>query len=189
MNAGNINDLSFLNEDKQIEKSELQELVVLCDKLRYVEKEIQKYEDYLATLKNRKRKLSSEEIPNFLLTKGISSLTLENGLKISIKEQVYISLPKKDLSKRKSALKWIIEKGGANIIKNEVRIEDPENRVLKLLKDNNVLFNQFQDIHSSTIKAWISRKLGVSKNSIQEIELSEIPNELNVYIDKQTIIK
>lgn len=188
-----MGETSFLEEKQEIngkeEEKDLKILAKLCDNLKKGRKTIAYLEDQLRVAKEFEKKLSQEEIPNLLLSKGISSLSLDDGLTVSINESIKVSLPKKDLIKRANILKWIIENGGANIIKRELTIEEPSIQTISILKKNAVLFEDKKNIHASTLKAWFKSKLGMSKNSLQEIEIGDVPKEANLFLYKETKIK
>ena len=185
---GNFDYLTIKNNEAA-KNTTLLKLSSLCKMLKENRKSINHLEMQLAEAKENERLLSQEEIPMLLLSNGIDSLSLEDGSKVSIQEKLRISLPKKDQMKRSLIMKWIINNGGASIIKRELKIEEPEKGVIDFLKENNVFFEDKKDIHSSTLKAWLSSKLGMSKNSLQEIEIGDVPPEANLFIFKETKIK
>jgi len=170
-------------------ENDLKKLSKLSIFLKEKRKIIALLEMQLAEAKENERQLSQEEIPMLLLRNSVTSINLEDGSKVSIQEKIRVSLPKKDFIKRNTVMKWIIENGGANIIKRELKIEEPEKGVIDFLKENNIFFEDKKDIHASTLKAWLSSKLGMSKNSLQEIEVGDVPIEANLFIFKETKIK
>ncbi len=185
-----MNDLNFLeNQNDEMQSDSLKTLATLSKKLKDVRQEIAGAEEFLKILNKQEAQLSKEEIPNLLLSRGLSSISLDCGDKIEIQEKIYVTLPKKDLIKRKEVMRWIIEQGGANIIKRELKIDEPEDSVLTCLKENHICFEDKKDIHSSTLKAWFRSKLGISKNSLQEIEIGDVPKSANLFIYKETKIK
>jgi hypothetical protein len=183
-----MSDLSFL-ESNDVTGDDLKTLSTLCDRLKEKRKEIALMELQLKSLKETERKLGQEEIPNLLFSKGISSLSLEDGSTVTVRESVKVSIAKTDKQKRAEAFKWIIENGGAGIIKRELRIEEPEQQTITFLKDNSIAFDDKKDIHHSTLKAWFSSKLGISKNSLQEIEMGDVPSSINLFMYNETKIK
>jgi len=177
------------NIETSTPEDDLKKLSKLSIFLKEKRKIISQLEMQLAEAKENERQLSQEEIPMLLLKNNITSVNLEDGSEVSIQEKIRVSLPKKDVMKRITIMKWIIENGGANIIKRELKIEEPEKGVIDFLKENNVFFEDKKDIHASTLKAWFSSKLGMSKNSLQEIEIGDVPIEANLFIFKETKIK
>jgi hypothetical protein len=181
----NVDFLNDVNEDPK----DLKQLSKLCKDLSEHRELIAATEMQLSELKDKERKLSQEAIPDLLLTNGLSALTLDDGSKVELKESLKVALPKTDNFKRAKAFQWITNNGGSDIIKDAITINEPEQDTINLLNENDIPYAAKRDIHHSTLKAWVSRKLGITKNSLQEINISDIPKELNVFIYKETKIK
>jgi len=170
---------------------DLTELETLCTTLEDVRQDIKRVEEELSRLVKMEVKLSSEDIPMFLATKGINALELTNGKKILIKEEAKVSLPKRDLMKRKRALDFIRSNGGDGIIKHEIKIPDPADNmevITEYLSDRGVSYNEIEDIHPQTLKGFFNDILGLKKNSIQRVNIGDIPEDLNVFVYKKTTI-
>ena len=93
------------------------------------------------------------------------------------------------MEKRKTVLKWIIKNGGGSIIKRNLNIEEPGLGVLEFLVKHQIIFEDKKDINAGTLKAWFNSKLGISKNSLQEIEIGDVPKEAGLFVYKETKIK
>jgi hypothetical protein len=140
----------------------------------------------LSKLEEQERILSREEIPQFLMSKGITSITTEDGVKVEVQQKISVSMPKKDLAKRNAALKWLIVNGGEAIINNELRVTDPERSVTDFLHEQGIPFTINKDVHYGRLKSFVSAKLGLKKGSLPELEASDIPEELNLYTYDET---
>ncbi len=169
--------------------SELKLLSNMVKRLDEKRKSIALIEHQLSEEKEGERKMSEEEIPNLMLSKNLMSITTEDGFKVTIKEELRASLPKKDEIKRSTALKWILGNGGESIIKERLEVEDPEEVIKAYLREQGVPFRFVRDIHNRTLVSFMKGLLGMTKGSLQTIELSEIPLELNPYSYKKTTIK
>ena len=71
-----------------VDDSSLKALADKCKRLETAEQEVVELEDTLKEKKEGVRKLSEEEIPQFLAEKGLSSITLDNGTEVKITEEV-----------------------------------------------------------------------------------------------------
>lgn len=169
-------------------ESDLKRISNMCISLSTLRKDINFMKERLRLLEKSERMLSQEEIPTMLFSKGLQSIKLEDGQEIKIKEDIKVTLPKNPIN-RLAVLRWITENDGSDIIKREVKIEDPELLVTNFLKDNKIPFLDLKSIHASTLKAWFRGKLGIAKGSLQEIEIADVPKEANLFMYKQTIIK
>lgn len=186
----NNNDLGFLETDEsQVDLDSIKVLGEKCRILKEKRKDIAQMELQLDNLNKEEQALSREEIPNLLLQTGLTEIKLESGEKVTIQEKLACSLPKKDLEKKKKVFNFIIEQGGEHIIKRILSVEDPEEFIINFLQENKIPFSDEKSIHASTLKSWFSQKLGMKKNSLQEIELQDIPKEANVFTYKETNIK
>jgi hypothetical protein len=183
-----MEDLSYL-EATEIKESDLQELAPKIRALQTVRKKIKDLEEELKAVKDIEKRLSGEEIPQFLSKFALSKLTLEDGSSLEVKEEIYVSLPKTDLIKRKKVMNWIIQHGGEGLVKDKVTIEDPGDTVLIALNNLECPYERKKDIHSQTLKAFFKNILGLKKNTIQQVELSEVPKEANLFIYKETKLK
>ena len=184
------NELDFLEKDTQnVELKTIELLGGKCRLLKEKRKEINQAEMHLSELKKQEETLSREEIPDLLLQTGLTEIKLESGERVEIKEKIACSLPKKDTGKRKIVLNFIIEQGGEHIIKRKLSVEEPEEFIITFLQEKRIPYSDIKDIHASTLKAWFSEKLGIKKNSLQELELQDIPKEANVFVYKETNIK
>lgn len=169
--------------------TDLEKLELMCTTLTDIRGEIEKAEAVVKDLKKRENKLSEFDIPDFLLTKGISSLSLDNGRKVDVKQDIKISISKTDPDKKKIVLDFLKQNGGEDIIKDILTINSPEETIKQFLIENNVPFSNEDTVHAQTLKAFFNDLLGLKKNSIPKVNIEDIPKEANLYIYKKTIIK
>jgi len=181
-------DFKFLEGKDSPATDVLKEISTAVNILIDIRKDIDHMEDQLKDLKKDETQLSQEDVPNLLLERGLTSITLESGEKIEISEDLHTSLPK-DPIKRKVVLRWLINNGGSGMIKEEVKIEEPEKSLIDYLIEEDIPFERIHDIHNSTLRAFFKSKLGISKGSLQEIEIGDIPKEASIFVFKKTKIK
>ena len=183
-------DTDFLNEVKEgFDSDDLEILSAKVLLLKQKQLRIEELNTELEKVSKEERLLSREEIPEFLLSKRLKAIIMEDGTKIEIQEKISLSLPKKDITKRKIAMVWITENGGEGIIKNELRVTEPEESIKRYLMLNKIPFTINADIHYQTLKSFVSGKLGLKKGSLAEVEVSDVPEELNLFIYKETKVK
>lgn len=185
-----MSDLSFLEDTPvQSEEGDLKLLSEYVSALKEKRQKIDFLEDQLKALKEEERKMSREVIPDFLLSKNLETIGLATGETVQIQKELSVALPKKDILKRKIVLNWIIENGGAGIIKEVLSVEEPETVVFNFLEENGIPFSHDKDIHHSTLKAWFKEQLGMKKGQLQKIEVGDVPTEANLFIYNETKIK
>lgn len=139
----------------------------------------------LDELKEQFRVISEETIPDTLAELGISTLTLEDGTKVSYKADVRISIPKENVPE---AMAWLDENGFGDMIKTDVKISYPRGNkdqaytMAEQLQSTYKLDNisLAETVAPATLKAWANH---LADNSI-------IPEHLfSVYRYNKTIIK
>jgi len=180
-----LEDLSFLeNQEPNLDTlSKLGEKVKeLIDKRKAI--------DFLdAKLKEAKADefiLSGETIPTLLLSCGLTSLILDTGEKITVKEKLAVTMPKKDIKKRQVVFKWLIEIGGEYLIKKELTVEEPEKHIVDYLREKAIPFENKLNVNTNSLKAFLAEKLGMKKGSLQTLEIQDVPKETSPFIYKET---
>jgi hypothetical protein len=184
---GSKENVDFLETvDKGIDKDDLSLLTEKTKLLRKKEKEIEKLNEKLQKLNEEARILSREEIPEFLMSKGLKKIELSNGLRVEVQEKISLTLPKKDLMKRTIALNWLVKNGGEAIITTELHVTDPEKKLKDWLMEQDIPYADIKDVNHARLKSFVSAKLGMKKGSLPEIETSDIPKEFNLFIYNET---
>jgi len=181
-------DFKFLEGKDSPATDVLKEISRAVNSLIDVRKDIDHMEEQLKLLKKDEVQLSQEEVPNLLLERGLTSITLESGEKIEIGDDLHTSLPKDPIN-RKIVLRWLINNGGSGMIREELKIEEPEKSLITYLLKQDIPFERVRDIHNATLRAFFKSKLGMTKGSLQEVEVGDIPKEANVFVFKKTKIK
>ena len=165
---------------KDVDDTSLKALADKCKLLKFAEQEVSELEDKLKDKKEAARKLSEEEIPQFLAEKGLASITLENGTEVKISEEVRPGIKVAD---RSFCYAWLRDNGYGDLIKNNVSVsfamgEDSQAIKLKTaIEDLGMASNEKEDVHYQTMKAFVTEqhKKGVS-----------LPDEFGVYVANKT---
>ena len=165
---------------KDVDDTSLKALADKCKLLEFAEQEVSELEDKLKDKKEAARKLSEEEIPQFLAEKGLASITLENGTEVKISEEVRPGIKVAD---RSYCYAWLRDNGYGDLIKSNVSVsfamgEDAQAIKLKTaIEDLGMASNEKEDVHYQTMKAFVTEqhKKGVS-----------LPDEFGVYVANKT---
>lgn len=182
--------VSFLDEvQDELTSDDLVRLAEMVKLSKAHNEAIEAMKDSLAKVEEQQRLLLREQIPELLMSKGLRTIELLDGTKVQVQEKVSANFPRKDLVKKKAVLDWLIANGGASIIDNEVIINEPEKFVLDYLKEKKVPIKRNIDVHHQRFVSFIRDKLGLKKNTLPEIEASDVPEEANLYIYNETKIK
>lgn len=167
----------------------LSEVMLYVDKLKEIRDEIAEREAALKELKKQDEKLSMEIIPTYFQQHGISELALENGQKVLVKEDLAASVPVKDLIKREAVIKWLIQHGGGDLVKDTLTIEDPEVDTIKYLTARGYSPEVTVAVNSNSLKAFLKEALGMKKGAVATISAQDVPPELSLYVYSKTDIK
>lgn len=163
----------------------LNQVSLLIATYKQLQQTIEQKTQELDELKERFRVLSEETIPDTFTELGISTLTLDDGSKVSCKEDVRISIPKENMQE---AMAWLDANGFGDMIKTDVKISFPrgsKDRALAVAAQLQGVYNlenvSFSEtVAPATLKAWSNH---LTDNSI-------IPENLfNVYRYTKTTVK
>ena len=165
---------------QDVDDSSLKALADKCKILEFTEEEIVQLEDQLKEKKEAARKLSEEDIPQFLAEKGLSSITLDNGTEVKITEEVR---PGVKVADRPFCYAWLRDNGYGDLIKNNISVSfgmGEDSQALKLksaIHHLGMVSSEKEDVHYQTMKAFVTEqhKKGVS-----------LPDEFGVYVANKT---
>lgn len=110
-------------DDIEPEKNEglLEAAQRLANEASQIQEQIDDYNLTLKSLNDRKKEIIERELPEMMKEAKISSFTLENGKKISLKEIVAATVPKDERQKR-AFFDWLQDEQATDIIKSQVAI-------------------------------------------------------------------
>lgn len=129
----------------------------------------------LKAANERLRLLREETIPCVMEELGLDSLKLSTGQVLSVKQEVYVSLPK-DEALRALAFDYLLTHDGANLIKTEVTVQldreqwDEAVKLCKQLEEDGYAPLLEQNVHPQTLKAFI-----------RECLAEQTPIDLNIF--------
>lgn len=140
----------------------LDELIATVNQLMEANAAVTRCEEELANAKRRAANLSEETIPSMMQELGITSLDLETGQRITIRPDVYASIP---ADRREEAFQWLASNGFGGLIKVDVeasfgRAEREEAiKLLAELKERGLNVSFEQGVHAQTLKAFLREQL------------------------------
>ena len=143
-----------------------------------------KEEEELKNIKDKIKKLSEEIIPEAMLSMNLEQLKLDNGVKITVVDNIYAHISE---AKKPEAYNWLRDNGLGSIIKNQISVQfdktqDADAIALKSRLSNEGLPVTHQEsIHPSTLKSTVKElvKKGIS-----------VPDDtFNIYIGKKTKVQ
>lgn len=135
-----------------------------------IENYILKCESNIDIAKQNLKKIQEVELPAAMAEIGMQEFKLADGTKVSVKNEVYCSIPKADteegLQKRVLAFSWLRDHELDGVIKNTVSLQfgkgEDENAVEAVIALRAQGYEPQQDmnVHPQTLKALIKEQLG-----------------------------
>ena len=109
-------------------------------------------------------------LPMEMHSAGIEELTLASGGKLSVKHAYYCS-PNKNDTDQAIMREWLINHGGDYLIKDNAIVDGSS---IDTLEKNGVPFARKTEVNTTSLKAFLKDKLGVTSGTAQ-ISISDIP--------------
>lgn len=154
--------------------NEVKEIAALAERQTNQQAHVDWMEEALKQAQADLRKTQEVDLPAAMQQAGVSEIKLSTGEKITIKDDVYASIPKDE--RGELAYTWLRNNGFGDVIKNEVKVafgRGEEEQAAALLAEckvngwNNASFAA--TVHSSTLKALIREQLAKGKDFPMEL--------------------
>ena len=135
---------------------QMSELTDLANELERVDAEIAEAEIQLSNLKQNRKTIAEEHLPQLMEQAGIDSLSLASGKKIAVQEFVDAKIKDPNV-----AFQWLRETNNDSIIKNEISVslgrgdDALAQEIISTLKDkHDIEANVRVGIHNMTLKSF-----------------------------------
>lgn len=116
----------------------------------------------LKALNERVRQIDQEEIPSLMDSIGLDKVELRGGLQVTVKDEVYCSLPKE---RRERAMQWLDDHEHGGLIKRSLEVlfdreqEEEATELLGELKAREFRPSMGRKVEPSTLKAFLKEQL------------------------------
>ena len=190
---------SFIDEkDNDIEDS-LAELQGLVGAYKAYDELVKQCEEDLKKAKDAFNRVAQEEIPNLLLAKGLSSIKLDTGEKIDVRDSLNVTI-----TDEQAFVDWLKEREEDDIVKTMISLDRMPSGMLKrlysFLNDNTYPYESKTGVHHKTKEAYFKSLTGTDHRiSEQEriegyasgryIPISNLPEWVSVYVIHKAKIK
>jgi len=169
---------------EKLDQAGLQTVAEIARKIRDEEEYISSLESDLKKAKKGLLKLTDEDLPTMLAEIGLSSMKLDDGSEVTVKQTYGASIL---VDNRPAAYEWLREKGYDDIIKNTVacqfgRGEDDKAASFKAIAEKEGHYaEQKTEIHPQTLRAFVKERV---ENG------DDFPMELfGAYVGQRAVIK
>lgn len=161
---------SDIKDKRNIQMSELTDLAT---ELERIDADITEAEVHLSNLKQNRKTIAEEHLPQLMEQAGIDSLSLASGKKIAVQEFVDAKIKDPNV-----AFQWLRETNNDSIIKNEISVslgrgdDALAQEIISTLKDkHDIEANVRVGIHNMTLKSFC-------RDALDNPELAEtLPKE------------
>ena len=119
-------------------------------------------EKVLKELREALANVQEFELPNALEALGLASVSLKDGSRVSVKENVHTSIKEEN---KAACFEWCLATGNDGLIKNEIKLPFGKNQdadadeAAAFLTEKGYSFTQAKSIHPSTLKAFVTHSL------------------------------
>lgn len=140
----------------------LGEVKRLIDALDKADEDVKDAEETLKSRKERARKLREEYIPSAMAELGYNEVKLDSGEKVTIKDEVYASVPARS---KPLAFQWLRSHGFDSLIKTDLKVtfgkgdDEAAKKLREELTEEGLNFNTTENIHPQTLRAFIKERL------------------------------
>ncbi len=145
----------------------LDQMAALARALVDADGSVEQAELNLKEAKERARVLREETIPSAMQELGLEELKLDTGQKLSVKQDVYASIP---TAQKDAAFQWLEDNGFGGLIKVEVAADfrkgeaDAALELFKELQQRGLQVGFDQSVHAQTLKAFLREQLAAGTN-------------------------
>lgn len=143
-------------------KEELSQLSGLVARLLVLQEEVELQEKLLESAKDALRQVQEVAIPEMMSEIGMREFKLENGMKLTIKEDIYASIRKDFIN---DAVKWLDDNGLGDIVKDKVEVQfargesEKAKELMSYCSKNRFSAAETLSVHPQTLKATIKEQM------------------------------
>tara|TARA_B100000575_G_C23043764_1_gene600748 strand:- start:215 stop:793 length:579 start_codon:yes stop_codon:yes gene_type:complete len=169
---------------EKLDQGDLTTVAGLAKAIRDQEEAIANLEADLKQAKKSLMKMTDEDLPTMLAEIGLSSMTLDDGSEVSVKQTYGASIL---VDNRPKAYQWLRDNGFGDIVKNTVSCsfgmgeDEKAEQFRSIAEERGYLAEQDTSVHSSTLRAWVKERV---ENG------DDFPMELfGAYVGQRAIIR
>lgn len=144
----------------------LNDLVLAAKYQQTLEQEVFELEESLKRKKETLSRQSSEIVPNMMIELGISEFKLDNGYKVSVRDDYVAKLPAEDWR----AFEWLRQNGLDGIIKSQITVnygkgeDEMAKRLMDWMSEQGIPAMQKTTIHPQTLKAFVKERISQGRD-------------------------
>lgn len=153
-----------MNEDLEISVSNnaLKQIANLAKRQQEAERAVVLKEAELKQAEAELRTIQEDLLPTAMFEAGMKAFTLDNGAKITIKDDVAVSVP---ADKKRDAYAWLRNNNFGDLIKNTVAVDfgrgqdDSAEALKEYCLERGIDYSDKEGVHAQTLKAFIKEQM------------------------------
>lgn len=169
----NTNSATAVLTDDSVPESQLEQITLLAEQLKELSDQISETEITVSTLKERRKHVAEELLPDLMAQQGLKLFQLETGAKVQVDDFVDARIKDPNV-----AFEWLRETGNDSIIKNKVELNFDRNEdalaqeiINKLKREYGIDADAKITVHHATLKSFC-------REALENEELAEsLPRE------------
>lgn len=145
-------------------EDQLKNIAMYASEALELEERIFQTEEYLKNLKKDLADIEERRLPQIMVESGMLEFKMRDGSQISVGDVIQGGFPK-DVPKREALFSWLIKEGGQENIKDHFELHFTKGqyeeavKLRKLLQEHNVIFDEFENVHTQTLYAFMREKI------------------------------
>jgi len=145
-------------------EEQLKNIAMYASEALELEERIFQTEEYLKNLKKDLADIEERRLPQIMIESGMLEFKMRDGSQISVGDVIQGGFPK-DVPKREALFSWLIKEGGQENIKDHFELHFTKGqyeeavKLRKLLQEHNVIFDEFENVHTQTLYAFMREKI------------------------------
>lgn len=157
-------------DDVKPQVATLERLRELADDATLLDSEIAELTVKLTEKQEELVKITRKTIPDIMEELQMKSFKLQDGSELLVEDKVQASIP---VANKAAAYKWLTDHGFDGIIKTNVSCQfskgelEEAQKVVELLKKNDISATLDQSIHSSTLLSFIKERLAAAADEVE----------------------
>jgi hypothetical protein len=145
-----------------ITDTELKVISNLAERQLFLQNRLAELNSQVKQTEEELRRIQESELPDSMFTVGIAEFKLANGMKITIKDDVFASIRKDYIV---DAVDWLNDNGLGDIVKDKVEISFGRGDawkaqdIIELCKKNGYDASETLSVHPQTLKAAVKEQM------------------------------
>lgn len=166
-----MSDYDYLEETQLQSEAMLTDIANVGNKLKELKLRMLETEAAAQQAAKEYKHYAEVVVPMQMKAIGLDSIKLATGGTLSVVHNIYCQ-PNKNEKDKKIIADWLASLNGEHLVKKEATVSQDS---LESLDENGIPYAVATSINTNSLKAFIKNALGLSKGSVKQIDIKDIP--------------